>query len=46
MSKQSVYPQLQLEATWILTNVCSGTTPQCQSVIDKGGIPIFVQQLI
>jgi importin subunit alpha-6/7 len=33
MSKQNIYPQLQLEATWILTNVCSGTTDQCESVI-------------
>jgi len=46
MSKQSVFPQLQLEATWILTNVCSGSTSQCESVIDKGGIPIFMQLLI
>lgn len=40
--KQSEYPQLQLEATWALTNVASGTTVQCQSIIDKGGIPLFV----
>jgi importin subunit alpha-6/7 len=40
--KQSDYPQLQLEATWALTNVASGTTVQCQSIIDKGGIPLFV----
>jgi importin subunit alpha-1 len=45
MSKQSLYPQLQLEATWVLTNVCSGSTAQCESVIDKGGIPIFIQLL-
>jgi importin subunit alpha-1 len=40
--KQQEYPQLQLEATWALTNVASGTTIQCQSIIDKGGIPLFV----
>lgn len=40
--KQTEYPQLQLEATWALTNVASGTTVQCQSIIDKGGIPLFV----
>jgi importin subunit alpha-6/7 len=40
--KQQEYPQLQLEATWALTNVASGTTVQCQSIIDKGGIPLFV----
>lgn len=43
--KQSEYPQLQLEATWALTNVASGTTIQCQSIIDKGGIPLFVELL-
>jgi importin subunit alpha-1 len=40
--KQNSFPQLQLEATWALTNVASGTTGQCQSIIDKGGIPLFV----
>ena len=45
MCKQTLYPQLQLEATWVLTNVCSGSTAQCESVIDKGGIPIFIQLL-
>lgn len=43
--KQSEYPQLQLEATWALTNVASGTNIQCQSIIDKGGIPLFVDLL-
>jgi importin subunit alpha-1 len=43
--KQIDYPQLQLEATWALTNVASGTTIQCQSIIDKGGIPLFVDLL-
>jgi hypothetical protein len=43
--KQVEYPQLQLEATWALTNVASGTTIQCQSIIDKGGIPLFVELL-
>lgn len=43
--KQLEYPQLQLEATWALTNVASGTTIQCQSIIDKGGIPLFVELL-
>lgn len=43
--KQQEYPQLQLEATWALTNVASGTTIQCQSIIDKGGIPLFVELL-
>jgi importin subunit alpha-6/7 len=43
--KQTEYPQLQLEATWALTNVASGTNIQCQSIIDKGGIPLFVDLL-
>lgn len=43
--KQSEYPQLQLEATWALTNVASGTSIQCQSIIDKGGIPLFINLL-
>lgn len=34
-----------MEATWALTNVASGTTVQCQSIIDKGGIPLFVELL-
>ncbi len=25
--------------------MCSGSTAQCESVIDKGGIPIFIQLL-
>jgi len=29
-----------------LTNVCSGNTSQCETVIDKGGIPIFIRLLI
>ena len=28
-----------------LNNVASGTTIQCQSIIDKGGIPLFVDLL-
>ncbi len=43
--KQSEYPQLQLEATWALTNVAAGTSAQCQTIIDKGGIPLFVELL-
>ncbi len=43
--KQTEYPQLQLEATWALTNVASGTSIQCQSIIDKGGIPLFIDLL-
>lgn len=34
-----------MEATWALTNVATGTSAQCQSIIDKGGIPLFVKLL-
>ena len=44
--KQEEYPQLQLEATWTLTNVASGTNIQCQSIIDKGGIQLFIGLLL
>ena len=44
--KQEEYPQLQLEAAWTLSNVVSGTTIQCQSVIDKGGILLFSKLLL
>eukprot|EP01017_Pseudomicrothorax_dubius_P030515 TRINITY_DN3818_c0_g1_i1.p1 TRINITY_DN3818_c0_g1~~TRINITY_DN3818_c0_g1_i1.p1 ORF type:complete len:482 (-),score=99.09 TRINITY_DN3818_c0_g1_i1:183-1628(-) len=38
-------PHLQLEAAWALTNVCSGSTFQTKSIIDKGGIKSFVRLL-
>jgi importin subunit alpha-1 len=41
--KQSMY--LVLEACWCLTNVVAGSTTQCQSVIEKGGIPEFIKLL-
>jgi hypothetical protein len=28
-----------------LTNVAAGTSAQCQTIIDKGGIPLFVELL-
>ena len=41
--KQSQLPQLQLEATWILTNIACGRTSQCQSIIEKNGLQAFFQ---
>ena len=38
-------PHLQLESAWALTNVASGTTQQTQTIIDKGGISLFVKTL-
>lgn len=39
------HPRLQIESAWALTNIAFGTTNQCQSIIDKGGIPLFVKLL-
>ena len=30
--------QMQLEATWILTNIDCGSTTQCESIINKNGL--------
>lgn len=44
-AKQSDFPQLQLEATWSMTNIAAGNSLQCSSIIDKGGIKIFIELL-
>lgn len=44
MQKEEL-PHLQLESAWALTNVASGTTQQTQTIIDKGGISLFVKIL-
>lgn len=36
--QQRQLPQMQLEATWTLTNIACGRTSQCQSIIDKNGL--------
>ena len=42
---QEQYPQLQLESTWSLANVASGNQQQCQSIINKDAIQLFVRLL-
>ena len=44
MQKEEL-PHLQLESAWALTNVASGSTQQTQTIIDKGGISLFVKIL-
>jgi hypothetical protein len=45
LMKEAAYPQLQYEACWIVTNIASGSNLQCQSVVDKGCIDLFLQLL-
>mmetsp|Transcript_23996 Transcript_23996/g.44523 ORF Transcript_23996/g.44523 Transcript_23996/m.44523 type:complete len:480 (+) Transcript_23996:175-1614(+) len=37
--------EAQLEASWCLTNITSGTSPQTQVVVDAGGLEWFVQHV-
>jgi hypothetical protein len=43
LASQSDYPQLEFETTWTLANVTSGNSQQTQSIINKGGIELFVK---
>lgn len=38
-------PCFLLEAAWCVINIASGTTEQCQCLVDKGVIPVIVQLL-
>ena len=38
-------PHMQIEATWCITNMASGTTEQTASLVEKGVIPILASQL-
>ena len=43
MAQNSAQPHLQMEATWCLANMASGTTEQTASLIQKNVIPVFVE---
>jgi importin subunit alpha-1 len=39
-------PHLQIEATWCVTNMATGTTIQTNSLVEKGIIPIYIKLLV
>ena len=39
------FTKLQFEATWCITNIASGSSDNCQALIDKGTINLLVQLL-
>lgn len=38
-------PHLQIEATWAVTNIATGSTLQTNSLVEKGIIPIYISLL-
>lgn len=39
------HPHLQIEATWAVTNIATGSTLQTNSLVEKGIIPIYISLL-
>lgn len=39
------HPHLQIEATWAVTNIATGSTLQTNSLVEKGIIPIYIKLL-
>ena len=45
MINDEAHPHLQIEATWCVTNLATGTTLQINSLVEKGVIPLYISLL-
>lgn len=43
LMQNAQYPQLQLEATWIVTNIASGSSKQCECLVEKNVVDLFLK---